>query len=425
MIDGLDHAGSRNSEVVGPKLLYFIGVDWFFYSHFLDRAIAAKKAGYDVTVLTGTTRDDDPLAKNGIKLIAIPFERRSLNPLSVIRNLMDVIRVLRQEKPDIVHQIALKPILIGSVACRVLRIRRVVSAVVGLGFAFSSDTVGAKVIRKLLAVMFNFVLDKRHAKIVFENTDDRDYFLQQGWVKEEGAVLIRGAGVDIDRFSPERLDDAIHYQETIQSCIDGSGAIATAPERNVSVPIVMLLSRMLWDKGIGEFVEAARTLTRQHGKHYAQFVLVGDPDDDNRGAIDREQLLAWQQEGIVQWWGYKSDVENVLAKATISCLPSYREGLPKSLLESLAMGLPCIATDVPGCREAVKEGINGLLVPPRDAAALANAIERLLCDSDLRNQFGRNSRQIAVDEFSAEIVNEKTLRIYREWNRSGTEIPNT
>ena len=394
------------------KILYFIGVDWFFYSHFLDRALAAKKAGYEVTVLTGTTREDDPLAKHGITLIAIPFERSSLNPLSLIRNLMNVTSVLKQQKPDIVHQIALKPILVGSAACRLLGIRRVVNAVVGLGFAFSSDTVGAKVIRRLLALMFGFVLDKRHAKIIFENTDDRDYFLQQGWVKEEGAVLIRGAGVDIQRFSPQLKQAQSHAACDTPVHSVKETELLTADSGQAEPPVVMLLSRMLWDKGIGEFVEAARTLTRQHGKHYARFVLVGDPDDDNRGAIDREQLLAWQQEGIVQWWGYKSDVENVLAKATISCLPSYREGLPKSLLESLAMGLPCIATDVPGCREAVKEGINGLLVPPRDAAALANAIDRLLCDSDLRKQFGRASRQIAVDEFSKDIVSKQTLHLY-------------
>ena len=391
----------RVSPRVARKLLYFIGVDWFFYSHFLDRAIAAKKAGYDVVVLTGITRNDDPLAKHGIKLIGIPFARRSLHPIRFMLNLRDVIRVFRAEKPDIIHQIALKPILIGSLAARWLGIKRVINAVVGLGFAFSSETRPARTAKWFVSLLFHLVLDKRHAKTVFENADDRAYFLEQGWVREEGAVLIRGAGVDIERFKPRHAD--------VES--------ETAPQTDTTpivpiAPIVMLLSRMLWDKGIGEFVEAARQLRKQHGNSYARFVLVGDPDDDNRGAIGRDQLQAWQNEGVIEWWGFKPDVENILAQATISCLPSYREGLPKSLLESLAMGLPCIATDVPGCREAVIDGVNGILVPPRESVPLAKAIDHLIQNPTLREQYGKVSRQMAVEQFSREIVNDMTLALY-------------
>lgn len=382
---------ASTASATNAKILYFIGVDWFFYSHFLDRAIAAKQAGYDVVVLTGLTRADDPLAEHGIKLVGIPFERRSLNPFGLLRNLVDVRRVLKEEKPDIVHQIALKPILIGSVACRLLGIKRVISAVVGLGFAFSSDTSAARFIRRMISLLFHVVLDKQHAKTVFENADDRDYFLRQGWIKEQNAVLIRGAGVDIARFKP-----SVNFG-------------ASSPK---GLPIVMLLSRMLWDKGIGEFVEAARLLRHQCGVDYARFVLVGDPDDDNRGSITREQLQAWQQEGVVEWWGFHPDVAATLGQATISCLPSYREGLPKSLLESMAMGLPCIATDVPGCREAVIDNVNGYLVPARDAVSLAKAIERLLNDKEAQQQFGVASRAMAVDAFSEEMINEQTLSLY-------------
>lgn len=404
------------------KLLYFIGVDWFFYSHFLERAIAAKKSGYDVVVLTGLTRSDDPLAEYGIKLIGIPFERRSLNPLGLLRNLIDVLRVLKHEKPDIVHQIALKPILIGSGACRMLGIKHVISAVVGLGFAFSSEKVSAKVTRRILSILFSVVLDKRHAKTVFENADDRAYFLEQGWVREEGAVLIRGAGVDIERFKPKSLvvetEPGLDTDSQNHSITQHQTKTDTDPGTDATVPIVMLLSRMLWDKGIGEFVEAARQLRKQHGNSYARFVLVGDPDDDNRGAIGRDQLQAWQNEGVIEWWGFKPDVENILAQATISCLPSYREGLPKSLLESLAMGLPCIATDVPGCREAVIDGVNGILVPPRESVPLAKAIDHLIQNPTLREQYGNVSRQMAISEFSVDKVNIETLQLYEAALRS-------
>lgn len=240
-------------------------------------------------------------------------------------------------------------------------------------------------------MLFHVVLDKQHAKTVFENADDRDYFLKQGWIKEQNAVLIRGAGVDITRFKPRQNFGA---------------SSAEGP------PIVMLLSRMLWDKGIGEFVEAARLLRHQCGVDYARFVLVGDPDDDNRGSITREQLQAWQQDGVVEWWGFHPDVAATLGQATISCLPSYREGLPKSLLESMAMGLPCIATDVPGCREAVIDNVNGYLVPARDSVSLAKAIERLLNDKEAQQQFGVASRAMAVNAFSKEMINEQTLSLY-------------
>ena len=369
------------------KLLYFVGVDWFFYSHFLDRAIAAKRAGYDVVVLTSRTREDISSAAHGIRVIGIPFARRSLHPIRFFRNLRDVIRVFRKEQPDIIHQVALKPILIGSLAARLLGIERVINAVVGLGFAFSSRARAAKIARWFLLLFFKRIFKSPNARVVFENGDDLAYFVQKGWVSQEGAVLIRGAGVDTQHFTPRHLD--------------------------LSPPVIMLLSRMLWDKGVGEFVVAARILQAKHGLKYARFILVGDPDEDNRGAVAREQLQAWQQDGFIEWWGYRADVVGTLAQATISCLPSYREGLPKSLLESIAMGLPCVATDVPGCREAVVDRLNGFLVPSRDPLALSQAIERLLANPGLMQQFGQASRKMAVEQFSSDLINEQTLQLYR------------
>lgn len=385
------------------KLLYFIGVDWFFYSHFLDRAIAAKEAGYDVVVLTGVTRDDDLLAKHGIKLIGIPFARRSIHPIRIMRNLRDVIRVYRAEKPDIVHQIALKPILVGSLAARIVGVERVINAVVGLGYAFSSQTLSARAVRFWMALFFKAIFKASRAKTVFENGDDRTFFLEQGWVRKQDAVLIRGAGVDTERFKPSLRS----LYASLQNQVGGNGDAA-------ELPIVMLLSRMLWDKGVGEFVEAARWLRRKHGDTYARFVLVGNPDNDNRGSISFEQMLEWGQEGVIEWWGFRPDVENVLGQASISCLPSYREGLPKSLLESLAMGLPCVATDVPGCREAVIDGVNGILVPPRESMALAEAIDFLIKNPALRQRYGRVSREMAIEHFSRDIVNRDTLALYKQ-----------
>lgn len=394
-----------------PKILFFIGVDWFFYSHFLDRALAAKAAGYEVVVVTGVTRSNDPLATHGIKLIGIPLKRRSLNPLGLLQNLRQLIGVLKQEQPAIVHLIAIKPIIIGSIACRVVGINRIVNAVVGLGFAFTSDRIAARVMRTVLSGLFRLVLNHKNTKTVFENKDDLNDFVNKGWVKQENAVLIRGAGVDTAYFKPETSAVGL------VGVADGAKTLVpqdTITAQPMAEPVVMLLSRMLWDKGVGEFVAAARLLKSSSDTKHMTFVLVGDPDEDNRGTIGRDQLLAWQDEGVVQWWGYHENVREVLKRATVSCLPSYREGLPKSLLESLAMGLPCIATDVPGCREAVVDGVNGFLVSAKDSISLAQVIKRLIDSPELVERFGQASRQMAVDQFSKEIVNEQTLALYRD-----------
>ena len=404
-----------SESVKPPKLLYFVNSDWFFYSHFLDRAIAAREAGYEVVVLTHITRADDRLDKLGIRLVGVELNRSSLNPFQILRNLVDVYRVYQAEKPDISHQIALLPILLGSIACRFLGFKRVVNAFVGLGFAFSSDRLSARLVRRVLPLLFSLVLDKKHAKTVFENGDDLDYFVTHGWVRQENAVLIRGAGVDVKRFRPLKhrpfwVDESAVHEGSDAEEGDDSSLGSCSPH---NPPVIVLLARMLWDKGIGEFVKAAAKLCDQHGDAYARFVLVGDTDSGNRGAISREQLQEWKQQGVVEWWGHQSDVRATLAQASISCLPSYREGLPKSLLESMAMGVPCIATDVPGCREAVIDGVNGLLVPARDADALASAITRLVANPRLCQKFGQASRQMAQEQFAVEIVNRQTLELYR------------
>lgn len=381
-----------------PKLLYFIGVDWFFLSHFLDRAVAAQQYGFDVVVLTKITGDLSAFKHHGIKVVHIEFARRSIHPKYLIPNLKKIIEVFRQENPDIIQQVALKPILLGSIAARWLGIQRIVNAVVGMGFAYTSNTRLNSIIRRLLSILFYLILDKRNAKFVFENADDMSFFLSKGWVTKCGATLIRGAGVDVQQFQPSALQ--------------------------ADPPIVVLLSRMLWDKGIQEFVEAARIIKRKNATCQVRFVLVGDTDDDNRGSIPREVLLSWQAEGAIEWWGFRSDVANVLGQSTISCLPSYREGLPKSLLESLAVGLPCVATDVPGCREAVKHGVNGFLVPPKDPKNLAAAIDALLGNAQLIKQFGLASRKMAENVFSTTLVNHQTIILYQQLLNASKEPSN-
>ncbi|MBU1312773.1 MAG: glycosyltransferase family 4 protein [Alphaproteobacteria bacterium] len=368
------------------KLLYFVSVDWFFCSHFMARARAARDAGFEVVVLTNVAQHGGMIEGAGLRVIHIDLDRRTLNPVSGLSSLRRVWEVLRAERPDILHQVALKPILIGSLAARLAGQAKVVNAIVGGGYLSTSDSLLAKGISHFLNIAMRLLLNPIGSRVIFENPDDLTSFVKNGWVKKKDAILIRGAGVDLTDYS--------------------TGDVVA------EVPLVLLPARLLWDKGIGEFVEAARKI--KGAGVSARFVVAGGADGGNRAAIDEATLVAWRNEGTVELWGFRTDMPHVFAQASIVCLPSYREGLPKALLEAMAASLPCVATDVPGCREAVTHGDNGLLVPPRDADSLALALSTLIKDSKLRQQMGRQGRLKAEREFSSEQIVQETLAVYKD-----------
>lgn len=369
-----------------PKLIYHVTVDWFFCSHFLARAVAAKQAGYEVLVLTNVDRHGEVIRDAGLRLAPLTISRRSLNPFAALMTLLRIFAVYRRERPDLIHHVALKPILLGGLAARLAACHRVVNAVVGGGYAFTSPHPIARVLRPALTIGLRFLLNPPKSRVVFENADDLNGFAEAGLVRSEDSVLIRGAGVDPDRFRPNYGEHAL--------------------------PMVVLVARLLYDKGIVEFVEAARMLKRRGV--VARFVVVGGPDVENRACIDAAMLEAWRAEGAVELWGVRNDIAHILAATSIACLPSYREGLPKSLLEAMAAGLPCVTTDVPGCREAVRGGDNGLLVPAKNPPALADALELLIKNPELAIRMGKRGRERLEQEFSAQQVNSATLALYSE-----------
>lgn len=369
-----------------PKVLFFVTVDWFFYSHFMQRALAAQEAGYEVLVMTQIDRHGDQIVQSGCRLLPLELDRSSLNPFSALKSFWQIFKIYRRERPDLVHHIAIKPILLGTLAARLLGIKSVVNAIVGMGYLSTSDRLPDRLLRSVLGFALRALLNPPGSRVVFENMDDLGSFVAQGQVRASDAALIRGAGVDPRQIQP------------------GAGARG--------LPVVVLVARLLWEKGIGEYVEAARLL--RHRGVEARFVIVGDIDPGNRGCIDPETLNVWRTEGLVELWGFRSDIPGVLTEASIACLPSYREGLPKSLLEAMAAGLPCVTTNVPGCREAVRDGDNGLLVPAKDAQALAVALEHLLSNPELAKKMGQRGRERLEQEFSAQHVNESTLALYRE-----------
>lgn len=371
------------------KVLFVITEDWYFVSHRLPLALAAQRAGHNVAVATRESAHGDAIRAAGIRLIPIEIARQVGRVLSELYSLW---RLYQCERPDLVHHVAMKPVLYGAFAARMARVPAQVNAVTGLGWLFTSSSgITAIVMRAAVIRILAGLLNRPRSLAVVQNPDDFATLRRAG-VSASRLRLIRGAGVDVEEFYP----------------------IGTPP----SGPIcIVLAARMLWDKGVGEFVEAAHRLYAKGVR--ARFILVGDPDPGNPASIPDDILRNWHKDRGVEWRGRCEHMPTVLRQAHIACLPSYREGLPKSLLEAAACGLPIVSTDTPGCREIVRDGENGLLVPVKNPAALAEALERLIVDEALRRRMGERSRQLAVEEFSQKRVIDATLAVYQELAAEG------
>jgi glycosyltransferase involved in cell wall biosynthesis len=382
---GITQAEDNNTYVQrGLRLLFVVNSDWFFLSHRLGLAERAREEGFDVHVAAVDTGRADVIRAHGLPFHSLRLSRSGMHPVREMASVLELLRTYRRLRPDIVHHVTPKPVLYGSMAAHLLPGTAVVNAVTGLGYLFSSSS-RSTILRRVVTRMYRTALSHPRGLAIFQNGDDRDEFIRAGLVEPARAELIRGAGVDCDRFVPR-------------------------PEPS-GTPVLMLVSRMIRDKGVGEFVAAAR-LSRTRGMQ-ARWVLVGGPDEGNPTSIPREQLQAWVDEGVVEWWGHRTDMPDALAAASVVVLPSYyREGLPKVLLEAAAAAKPMIATDIPGCREVVRPGENGCLVPPRDAAALADAAESLLADPEMRRRYGQAARRLVVAEFADRHVYEATLATY-------------
>lgn len=369
------------------KIIYFVTEDWYFCSHRLPLALAAQRSGYDVTVVTRVNRHGELLRSHGLKLIPIKLSRRSRNPFKELDVIWQLFRIYREQRPDIVHHVALKPVLYGSIAARLGRVPVVVNALAGLGFLFVSKQWLARALRSLVEVALRMLLNRPNVRVILQNQDDLSLLIGRGVLESKRAVLIRGSGVDTVLFHP-------------------------TPEPT-GVPVVVLASRMLWDKGVKEFVEAAHRLKEMGSS--ARFVLVGGGDPENPTSISCAQLSQWSDEGVIEWWGQQEDMPQVFSKSHIVCLPTvYGEGVPKVLIEAAACARAIVATDVPGCREIVQDNKNGLLVPARDVEGLVVALKQLIADPALRNKMGECGRVMVEEEFSIEQVVRETLALYQD-----------
>mgnify|MGYP006162684721 CR=1 FL=1 len=366
------------------KILFVIVEDKYFISHRLHLAMHAMERGYEVGLLCKNSKYKDFLKNQGIKVFDWSLVRGSFNLFSEVRAFFEILMTLLRFSPNLIHAVALKPVIYSSFASKLVFLKSRVFALGGLGFIFSSQKVLAKILRPFIILLLRFAFSGRKSRLIIQNIDDARTLIDFRVVKEEKIDLIKGAGVDTDIFS--------FVEET-------------AP-----IPEVILPARLLWDKGVGEFVEAARILNRQGIK--AKFSIVGEIDPHNPECIPQQQIDDWKKEGIVQVLGFKDNMVKCIQECSIVCLPSYREGLPKSLLEAASCGRPIVTTDVPGCREVVQDGVNGYLVPSKDTALLADSLSKLITDRDLRRTMGIKGREIIKRELSAEIVSIKTERVW-------------
>jgi glycosyltransferase involved in cell wall biosynthesis len=367
------------------KVLLVANTDWYLYNFRLPLADYLLNLDYDVILVSPKGKYSLDMMQAGYKWISWNVGRKSIVPWSEGGALVRLINIYRSEKPDLVHHFTVKPVLYGSIAARVAGVKGVINAITGLGYIFLRDEVKARLLQLFVRLCYPFILNLKNSAVIFENDTDRQYFISEGLVSVERTWLIEGVGVDTQFFSP-------------------------IPEQP-GLPIVVLPARMLWDKGVGVLVDAARILKEK--KSIARIALVGEPDSGNPASIDEQTIRGWVEDGLVEWWGWRKDMREVYAHSHIVTLPSFGEGVPTVLLEAASTCRPIVTTDVAGCRDVVEHGVNGLLVPPNDDIALAEALLTLINDADLRERMGVAGRQIMLEKYSVTHVNTKTEKVYK------------
>ncbi len=367
-----------------PHLMFVVTEDWYFASHRLGLAMAARDAGYRVSVITRVQDHGGAIAATGVQVIDWRHQRGGLNPLRALASLGALMRIYRRERPDIVHHVALEPALLGSVAAQLTRVPRVINAVAGMGWLYASNDSLAASLRPVVRRVLSWLFRHPTVFVVVQNPDDEQLVARLG-VPADRLERVPGSGVDLSLFPPHA-------------------------ESEHGLPVVILPARLLIDKGVNEFVEAIRLL-RARGVH-VRAVLAGAPDPRNRASISSAAIKEWVRDGVVEHLGWVQDMPALFADSHIVCLPSYREGLPKALLEAAAAARAIVTTDVPGCRSVVRDGDNGLLVPARNALALSHALQRLIENRAVRVRMGQRGRERAEREWATPVVNEQMLAFH-------------
>lgn len=367
------------------KVLLVANTDWYLYNFRRSLARFLQEQGFAVTLVSPYGKYVPRFEELKLPWLQWDVGRQSTAPWMELSALLALRNIYLREKADLLHHHTIKPVLYGSLAGRITRTRCVVNSITGRGYVYLSSDLKARLLKQLTHPFYRLSFSHPRQAAIFENDEDRRYFIQAGLLPFDRTWLIPGVGVDTDLFQP-----------------------APFP---AGLPVIMLSSRMLWDKGVGTLVEAARILNQ---KEHVRIVLVGEPDPGNPSSISQVQLNAWAEEGLVEWWGWRNDMNLVYQQAHIVTLPTnYGEGVPTVLLEAAACGRPLVATDIPGCRSIVIDQQNGFLVPPNDPQALANSLRALIKDPALRGRMGAASRELVMKNFTVNQVNRLTLDVYQ------------
>lgn len=369
------------------KLLIIVNVDWFFYSHRLPIALGALRKGYEVHIATTFTDSKyrDSLSSHGFILHDLSIDRSGKNLSKVFISFARIYRLCVALKPDLVHLVTIQPVLVGGIAANVAGVGRVVFAISGLGHAFVSNSFFSLLRRLLVEQFYRLSISARRRAVIFQNPEDRARLERLCSISRSQSFLIPGSGVDLKVFAFNPLQE--------------------------SKPVILMASRLLVTKGVREFVAAAKIL-KDRG-FQSMFRLAGAPDQSNPASISMHELNHWHDQGLVELLGHRTDLNELMSDAHVVCLPSYYpEGLPKVLCEAAACGRAVITTNEPGCRDAIENGVTGLLVPSRDSSALANAIEHLLLNPDLIRSMGLAGRKRAERLFDINAIVDRHLDIY-------------
>lgn len=373
------------------KFIFFANTDWYLYNFRLSTALHLQSLGADVVMVSPPGDFGARFAEHGIRWLRLAMDRASLNPAREALTLRRLVHLLRREQPDLLHSFTVKCAVYGALAARAAKVPAVVNAVAGMGYVFTSDQLKARVLRPMVRTLMRGTLGGGHSRVILQNPDDADAFAASRLVPPDRIRVIRSSGVDTQRFRP-----------------------APRLERERRPLRVLFAARLLWEKGVREFVEAANLL-RQEGRDI-EFILAGMPDPGNPSSVASGEVEQWQRDGLVTWLGHVDDMPALLQSVDVMALPSYyREGVPKCLIEGAASGLALVTTDLPGCREVVaRHGVDGLHAQPRDARSLAERLARLDDDRELLQQLGVRARSKALAEFDERLVIARTVEVYDE-----------
>lgn len=380
-MDDLNNKSKKN------RILFIVSEDWYFISHRLYLAQSAIKEGYEVALLSNFSKHKNRINEEGIISIEWGLKRISKNPINELKAIITTIKALRDFKPDLIHAVAFKPIIYSSLASMLTGMKNCVFALAGLGGVYTSKKMRSQLMVLILKPALRFFLKGKNSKLILQNPEDKNAILSNKLIREDNIFLIRSAGVDTKHFSFEKIP----YKP----------------------PKIILSARMLWSKGIKDFIKCAKIINKD--TKIAEFVLVGSPDKENSDAIPIKFLEDLNTKKIITYLGYRDDMNSIYKNATIICLPTlYGEGVPKSLVEAASCGRPIVTYDMPGCREIVINKKNGFLVKPGSINGMVSAIKCLIYDKKLCTKMGQEGRKIVMKNFTQEKVAFETIEIWKK-----------